>query len=182
MPFIDTGRFLESDWEYVFLMQHYGVPTRLLDWSESLFVGLWFALEKPDDDDAQLWILRPDLLNKQAFAFQNYDGGPFVPGELQLKSYMPNASEPLNNLPVALYGTHNSPRIVAQRGTFTIAGRDMAGMEAQGLEAGVLGQLLIPKNEKSKLRADIQAVGFSESMVFPDLEGLARELKAQEGF
>ncbi|MCA1691560.1 MAG: FRG domain-containing protein [Actinobacteria bacterium] len=43
-------------WE---LMQHHHAPTRLLDWTRSPFVALWFALDKPNDDDADsaVWVI-----------------------------------------------------------------------------------------------------------------------------
>ncbi len=38
------SRDLSDDWEALFFMQHYGVPTRLLDWTENSLTGLHFAL------------------------------------------------------------------------------------------------------------------------------------------
>lgn len=48
-------------------MQHYGVPTRLLDWSENPLVALYFAVENKDKEtDAAIWMLRPNKLNTHA--------------------------------------------------------------------------------------------------------------------
>jgi len=52
---------------WLFLMQHYRLPTRLLDWSESPLVAVYFATEAEagDDTDAALWALSPTGLNLQ---------------------------------------------------------------------------------------------------------------------
>lgn len=47
LPFWPAG-YPQDDREHLFVMQHNGVPTRLLDWSENFFVGLFFAIGNAD--------------------------------------------------------------------------------------------------------------------------------------
>lgn len=58
-------RYDRASW--LTLMQHYGLPTRLLDWSESPLVALYFALSSDKDakTDAAVWVLNPMKLNKK---------------------------------------------------------------------------------------------------------------------
>jgi hypothetical protein len=44
-------------------MQHYSVPTRLLDWSESLLPALYFAVRDDHDEDGELFVLNAKRLN-----------------------------------------------------------------------------------------------------------------------
>jgi hypothetical protein len=60
-----------GDWELLFLMQHFGVPTRLLDWTENPFIALYFAITSAENsrikgafiEDAAVWILDTKLWN-----------------------------------------------------------------------------------------------------------------------
>lgn len=116
---IEMAPRVTFDW--LFLMQHYGVPTRLLDWSESPLVGLYFAVESMNDDGA-LWLLRPSELNKNAH-INNRDEDGYIPSfeDEELQSYSVESlgqNRRIQLLPVATIATRNNPRIQAQLGVF----------------------------------------------------------------
>lgn len=191
LPYI--SRSLVDDWEALFFMQHYGVPTRLLDWTENPLTGLHFALIKAPrkisatgnirfTEPATVWILDPVAWNRHALHHQTFDGGVLTPGDEALKGYKPTpAFSGMNNHPVALFGSHNSPRIVAQQGVFTIFGQNQTPMEQayrnEKFPLDCLIKVTFRTSVIKKIRTSLLNHGVTESVVFPDLEGLAREIK-----
>lgn len=192
------ARDLRDDWEALFFMQHYGVPTRLLDWTENPLIALHFALMSAPSrrsrggtrvykQPAAVWILDPVQWNKGALEHLSYSGLPLTPGDEALKGYLPSSVGPSGGkYPVAMYGAHNSARIVAQQGVFTIFGNDRSPMERlqfrQGSSRPALIQVTIPPNRILDMRLSLLNQGITESVVFPDLDGLARETKRHFGF
>src|ERR1039457_996053 len=67
----------KHDFDWLFLMQHYSMPTRLLDWSESPLVSLSFAVTDNVAYDGALWILMPTVLNEMRIPDESdhYSGG-----------------------------------------------------------------------------------------------------------
>lgn len=92
----------------------------------------------------------------------------------------------INEMPVAILGIHNSPRIVAQRGSFTLFGKSLSPMEdiytSHDFPVDTLSKIIIPATSIGALIDKLVWMGISDSVIYPDLEGLAKETKRQFGY
>jgi hypothetical protein len=180
-----TGRIPRDAWEWYFLMQHHGAPTRLLDWTDSALVGLFFALNSNEPDDANpksnaaVWVIDPWWLNRRVLRSSSV----LLPDWEEVQKYLPPLFEQKYlraRLPVALDPTHIAARVAVQRSRFTIHGILQTGLEHVAESAGKGSRLVrieIPRSRIVVIRKDLVTCGITDSAVFPDLEGLARELK-----
>jgi len=194
LPFLERG--LEGgEWDILFLMQHYGIPTRLLDWTENPFIALYFAVmgaksvggrgSRRYRSNACVWALDPHKWNRQALSNQSFDGDILAPGDEEIKAYNPERDFS-GELPVCMYGNHNSRRIVAQRGVFTVFGVKHVAMEklhvGKQFKKACLIKIEINKKFIASIRDSLLGYGITESTIFPDLVGLAQEIKREFGY
>lgn len=179
----------QNSWEWYFLMQHCGAPTRLLDWTESALIGLYFAVGgKSEETDAAVWILEPWKLNGYVIDLSEVIAPGATAGMVpkhgdRYKPWLPDRyAEPLElqeELPVALYPTHFSRRISSQRSCFTIHGSDPDGFDHLPDELHpYLQKVVIPGRKARDIERDLSVAGIDELTIFPDLDGLGRWLKA----
>ncbi len=190
-------RALVTDWEYLFFMQHFGIPTRLLDWTENPHVALYFALTVAQYqligasgsyiEDAAIWVLNPVAWNQKVLTHIGYTGGILSVSDSEARGYAPLPEISLMpSEPIAIYGAHNSPRIIAQRGVFTICGKNLEPMEkiyeVNNFPQDSLIKLVIPKTEIERLLHSLVAIGYHDSAIFPDLDGLAKETRRIFGY
>jgi hypothetical protein len=177
-----------STLEWLFIMQHHGMPTRLLDWSEKYLVGLYFAvLDLTNTADACVWILDAWSLNEIAI---NQRTVPTVEYP-KLRDYVLNPN-PMQverrvaaRLPVAVRPPRATSRIQAQSGMFTIHGSDKRGLDriASAVNSSKckvrLTQVLIDGQYKEAIFGELMRAGVGAYGLFPDLDGLSRELRYQ---
>lgn len=80
-PLLDRPPAQDDEIGWLMLMQHFSAPTRLLDWSKSPFVALWFAYEHQNDGkkDRALWTLDAGHLRGEFLALPRDPWG-VIPG------------------------------------------------------------------------------------------------------
>jgi hypothetical protein len=173
-----------NDWDFYFLMQHYGAPTRLLDWTESPVIALYFALrDNPGYYDSAVWMLNPYRLNRKAIGraeviAPSACGANPNDGSLVAPWLPPRWSKArIPDHPLAIFPTHIARRISSQKSCFTIHGQLETGFSRFGAGSKpCLMKILIPGYAVERLRLDIQSYGIDDTTIFPDLEGLGRAL------
>ena len=176
------GRIPEDKWEWYFLMQHYGVPTRLLDWTENALIAVYFAVsEHRGETDAGVWALDPEWLNRK---LRRGVSGAMVHDWSEAQSYLPELEEAFGGrriraaLPAAIEPPHVDRRLAAQSSRFVIYGttRDLMRTKGASERDRRIGMIQIPKNMVTSIQEDLVHLGITPASVFPDLFGLSQEI------
>jgi hypothetical protein len=179
----------QDAWDWYFLMQHSGAPTRLLDWTEGSLIALYFAVrdavrDKDAKADAAVWVLDPWWLNKSAVDVQEVITPSSATGIAKedaerYKPWLPERFEKvqLPELPVAVYPSYSVPRIGMQRSCFTVHGSDPKAFEKLASKEGSrLLKLVIPSSSVTEIRKQLVLSGIDELTIYPDVDGLGRSL------
>lgn len=170
-----TSQHPITNFDWLFVMQHYGIPTRLLDWTESPLVALYFALKKPlDENDAVIWALKPTELNKNAGIDEDKEDF-FIPSfdyeVIEGYSIESISNTPAKLNPVAVIATRNNPRIQAQMGVFTIHHKNKISIEDVGNKSHIF-KYIIKKESKEKMLKQLELLGINEFQLFPELSSI----------
>jgi hypothetical protein len=167
----------KNEWDMLNDMQHYGIPTRLLDWTDVLGIAIAFALYDSGDSgadafDSAIYVLDPISLNslsglkdiKRApsdadFGYKAvyWHGRPFYP-----------------NFPIAIDGTLHNDRLRAQNGSFTVQGRVTSPLELQA--PTVIRRVVLSAPVKPEAREFLEHANLNPFSIYPDIVGMARHI------
>lgn len=162
------------------IMQHYGLPTRLLDWSQSPLIAVFFAVEKYIEFpqiDACVWVLAPGKLN-EAEGFGNciYPIDADTIQNMLLPAFKENGHvEELNDKIIACHSIENNLRMYSQQANFTIH-NSLRKLE-DICDNNTLYKIIIPAETRNYFLYSLEIFGITESFVYPDLDHISHDLK-----
>jgi len=190
-----SKQFLSKDlnnyWDYLALAQHYGMSTRLLDWTKNPLAALWFCVnkkpicvnKKPNEIEfGSVWILKVEdgyflkasEIDSEIKRRPTYSATLY---EATLTSYKYESPFNIENS-IVIYQPHLfDNRIINQNGWFTVHGIDenkqFIELSTEESFKDKLVKILIPTNCFSKIRETLDTLGINQLTLFPDLEGAA---------
>ncbi|WP_309666472.1 FRG domain-containing protein [Tabrizicola sp.] len=152
------------------IAQHFGVPTRLLDWSSDPFVALFFALESWErDEDAAIYMLLPDarylpehvsgLGLHKAIAFTPLALDRRVPAQKSVFTFHPYGPDSARFVPLD------------DREDF---GNKLAG--TNGISSNGFLKIVVPQARKRVLFQDLLQKGVDRRNLFPGLDGVGSDI------
>ncbi|MDY6894577.1 MAG: FRG domain-containing protein [Thermotogota bacterium] len=166
----------ENNNEWLFLMQHTGAPTRLLDWCEGLMVALFFALH---EENPILWMMNPNQLNRIAGLVLPENNYPICWGNEASPAHK-NIQAPFREgqgaieYPIAFIPTYIHPRMASQKSVFTVHGSKPISLASiDGFSQ--IEKISISPDHRHDVLDELDFCGISYSSIFPDYDGLGKE-------
>jgi hypothetical protein len=181
--------------EWLAAMQHYGAPTRLLDWTYSIYIAAYFAAESANrgKKDAVIWMMSGTWATAASNAlFRKHHGTPLsaIRSRDDEKGFMGNLRD-IRAKPVACVVPASpyrlNERLTIQKGTFMLAG-DVTQSFVQNLRAMAgwddgknLAKYVVPKSLVTGFLEELYHMGITRAVLFPGLDGFAASLGTNLG-
>ena len=148
----------DGDFEWLFLAQNYGIPTRLLDWTTNPLVALYFACEKHPERESAVYKCEMPLWYRDVESFgpqdeEEEDDHPFRIREIG-----------------GLRPRHIDLRYVNQSGVFTIHPNPTEAADLPGIK------FVFDAESKDIIRWQLRKLGIHSTLIYPSLDSVARDI------
>lgn len=170
--YIDNLYSVENEYEWSLYAQHFGVPTKLLDFTYSHLVSLLFAIENAfkfdelEDKYAVVWFLDPITLNNHSCNRR----------EIVNISSKDCPSLDTKDNPIAICGKKNNNRIDAQNGLFVYFQNDSDSLEKLKFSNEILIKVKIPYKSARKILSKLYFTGIRLINIYPELSSISKDI------
>lgn len=161
------------------LMQHHGSPTRLLDWTASIYVALYFAVIDHFDKDGVIWLVHIASLDEKMKLLDDHSELPET--ESAIKNEFLKTNEP--HVLMFVNRITQSDRMIVQQGGFSIC-RNVLGDHGSILSDSLggdsnfvqFGKLIVPAEQKIPFLRKLRSMNITANSLFPGIDGLGRSV------
>jgi len=161
LPYFDRPPSTRAEW--ILHAQHYGLPTRLLDWTLNPLKALYFAVEDPrNENDGVVW---------------STDGA-----QVEWNEELPDlaCTKPYFHRPGLL-----NRRIASQESAFQVfpiaqGQEEMIPLDFEGnQEYGLVWKLVVPGKSKAKILDTLDQLGINKQVIYESIEAVAASIRAE---
>jgi len=155
----------KTEWDWLVVGQHHGLPTRLPDWTFNSYIALWFALEKSMEDGSnpEVWALKPEKKD-------------IIQSVVKSRPYSGTRTKVFKT-------TFDTPRVRAQEGCFTLfrfvekSRNGFVSLEKNRHMKKRLVRVRIANYATARIYSQLQAMGYTKARIYPDIDKVAFRIK-----
>jgi len=172
-------------------MQHYGILTRLLDFTSDEYVGLYFAVSKNLPSNSNKVVKEIEDFNEND-GWSEEGAAVYCLNPLQMNNGTFQTSEIVNlskykfdslgniDLPIAIETSNSNIRIKAQKAVFIYFSYIVKSLEEYFPLEKILYKIFIPNSCRKEIYKQLkEEKGITHSVIFPDMDGIAKEINEE---